>query len=36
MQGMGRDIIAFIRAFGAKQVDIFGFSLEAWSPSRSL
>jgi pimeloyl-ACP methyl ester carboxylesterase len=27
MQGMGRDIIAFIRAFGAKQVDIFGFSI---------
>lgn len=27
MQGMGRDIIAFIRALGAKQVDIFGFSI---------
>lgn len=27
MRGMGRDIIAFIRAFGATQVDIFGFSL---------
>jgi pimeloyl-ACP methyl ester carboxylesterase len=27
MQGMGRDIIAFIRVLGAKQVDIFGFSI---------
>ena len=27
MQGMGRDIIAFARALGAKQVDIFGFSI---------
>ena len=27
MQGMGRDIIAFIRALGAKQADIFGFSI---------
>jgi pimeloyl-ACP methyl ester carboxylesterase len=27
MQGMGRDIIAFIHAFGAEQVDIFGFSI---------
>jgi pimeloyl-ACP methyl ester carboxylesterase len=27
MQGMGRDIIAFIGALGAKQVDIFGFSI---------
>jgi pimeloyl-ACP methyl ester carboxylesterase len=27
MQGMGRDIIAFIRTLGAKQVDIFGFSI---------
>lgn len=27
MQGMGRDIIAFIRALGATQVDIFGFSI---------
>jgi pimeloyl-ACP methyl ester carboxylesterase len=27
MQGMGRDIIAFIRALGAKQVDILGFSI---------
>ncbi|MGH7962061.1 MAG: alpha/beta fold hydrolase [Candidatus Binatia bacterium] len=27
MQGMGRDIIAFIHALGAKQVDIFGFSI---------
>ena len=27
MQGMGRDIIAFIRALGAKKVDIFGFSI---------
>ena len=27
MQGMGRDIIAFVRALGAKQVDIFGFSI---------
>jgi pimeloyl-ACP methyl ester carboxylesterase len=25
--GMGRDIIAFIRALGARQVDIFGFSI---------
>jgi pimeloyl-ACP methyl ester carboxylesterase len=27
MQGMGRDIIAFIRTLGAEQVDIFGFSI---------
>lgn len=27
MDGMARDIIAFIRTLGAKQVDIFGFSL---------
>ena len=27
MQGMGRDIIAFAHALGAKQVDIFGFSI---------
>ena len=27
MQGMARDIIAFIRALGAEQVDIFGFSI---------
>jgi pimeloyl-ACP methyl ester carboxylesterase len=27
MQGMGRDIIAFIRALGAKQADLFGFSI---------
>jgi pimeloyl-ACP methyl ester carboxylesterase len=27
MQGMGRDIIAFIHALGAKQADIFGFSI---------
>ena len=27
MQGMGRDIIAFARALGVKQVDIFGFSI---------
>ena len=27
MQGMGRDIIAFIQALGAKQADIFGFSI---------
>jgi pimeloyl-ACP methyl ester carboxylesterase len=27
MQGMGRDIIDFIRALGAKQADIFGFSI---------
>jgi pimeloyl-ACP methyl ester carboxylesterase len=27
MQRMGRDIIAFARALGAKQVDIFGFSI---------
>jgi pimeloyl-ACP methyl ester carboxylesterase len=27
MQGMGRDIIAFIHALGAEQVDIFGFSI---------
>jgi pimeloyl-ACP methyl ester carboxylesterase len=27
MQGMGRDIIAFIRALGAEQVDLFGFSI---------
>ena len=27
MQGMGRDIIAFIRALGTKQADIFGFSI---------
>ena len=27
MQGMARDIIAFIRALGAKPVDIFGFSI---------
>jgi pimeloyl-ACP methyl ester carboxylesterase len=27
MQGMGRDIIAFIRTLGAKQADIFGFSI---------
>jgi pimeloyl-ACP methyl ester carboxylesterase len=27
MPGMGRGIIAFIRALGAKQVDIFGFSI---------
>jgi pimeloyl-ACP methyl ester carboxylesterase len=27
MQGMGRDIIAFIRALGAEQADIFGFSI---------
>jgi pimeloyl-ACP methyl ester carboxylesterase len=27
MQGLGRDIIAFIRTLGAKQADIFGFSI---------
>ena len=27
IQGMGRDIIDFIRALGAKQADIFGFSI---------
>jgi pimeloyl-ACP methyl ester carboxylesterase len=27
MQGMGRDIVAFARALGVKQVDIFGFSI---------
>ena len=27
IQGMGSDIIAFARALGAKQVDIFGFSI---------
>lgn len=27
MQGMGRDIIAFIRALDVKQADIFGFSI---------
>jgi pimeloyl-ACP methyl ester carboxylesterase len=27
MQGMAHDIIAFIHALGAKQVDIFGFSI---------
>ena len=27
MQGMGRDIIAFIHALGAEQVDLFGFSI---------
>jgi pimeloyl-ACP methyl ester carboxylesterase len=27
MQGMGRDIIAFIHALGARQVNIFGFSI---------
>ena len=27
MQGMARDIIAFIHALGAEQVDLFGFSL---------
>jgi pimeloyl-ACP methyl ester carboxylesterase len=27
MQGMARDIIAFIHALGAEQVDIFGFSI---------
>jgi pimeloyl-ACP methyl ester carboxylesterase len=27
MRGMGRDIIAFARSLGAKQVDIFGFSI---------
>jgi pimeloyl-ACP methyl ester carboxylesterase len=27
MHGMGRDIIAFIHALGAQQVDIFGFSI---------
>ncbi len=27
MQGLARDVITFIRALGAKQVDIFGFSI---------
>ncbi len=36
MQGLARDVITFIRALGAKQVDIFGFSIGGMSPSRLL